>query len=872
MSDQIQVVTNTPSANNYELFNVYYGADNRQKRIEWVTGGTGSGVATVNQLYSALQNLFDELTQMDDGVPMSAQTPTEYTIGIIDPGDKDPWFIDRTTVEHLKGGALKTASWARNDDGTGGTDNIGIIKLTVTSNTMVAADIGYTITASAGASSTGTLLAIQNQGSGNAILWIRPTNAAASNSFAASCTLTSARGAFTATLTYDVTPPGVTWETGESLWANVYTLGTIEANTHIYIQQQTNTLLVRYSYVDDSNTDWWGDGHIDVLVCVKEGGDGTTPGEIDEGVITVYARQYSKTYSYYIVDLTSGGRNPIPLQTGKDLDNQTGYGRFTATSTANFAVNDVLYKDSVSYANIRGVITSIDTGNSYIYYYLIGDPIVNIGNDTIINSGTGTCTASAVTTAGPAALSNNPVITFGGFTTGGSYDINEDGTIENYSISIDCGGTAPNQNLLPSVYEWTKYITRRGNSTDIDSGTPVQQGQFYIGSDYRLKYKGTLTATVAVGDKLTQENTGATGYVVNVNSTDKIVIVRNSRGTFTTGSATDRTVTATSGGNFEMETAAGATATAITPIAAASFGTFAGGKFFCAPGIVLTNYRTSDTNNFQLTDDDGNVVTAPLKATITVGNTRAGDKIAVFRLTGSGADIKKTPSGSPARGAYNATVQSAGATTIILSDPLASDEPGKSDGSMTSIRLVDVSANKEYRLRYSTWTNSGASTPNADITLASQTGLVASGTDSDTLTDSGTSFLTTVKVGDLVRNVTEGVVAYVTVVVSDTELTTTPVTDWTGDSYEINTIPVATTTSDTWYLPFIDVYETTGDNTTPGTEAVQITRATTDAIIYFRVRARQAGSILPFEQDGNVTGTTSASVSVVRTSDSIFVP
>ena len=105
MSDQIT----TTGAGDNATFNVYYEAENRQKRVEWV-----SGSCTVNKLYSALQNLFDELTQMDDGVPMSAQTPTEYTIGIIDAGDDDPWFIDRTTVEKLIGGAITTASWTRN--------------------------------------------------------------------------------------------------------------------------------------------------------------------------------------------------------------------------------------------------------------------------------------------------------------------------------------------------------------------------------------------------------------------------------------------------------------------------------------------------------------------------------------------------------------------------------------------------------------------------------------------------------------------------------------------------------------------------------------------------------------------------------------
>ena len=62
-------------------FTIYYLDENRQKRIEW--SGSDININTMNELYSALQDHFDESLQMDDGVPMSAQTPVEYSIGII---------------------------------------------------------------------------------------------------------------------------------------------------------------------------------------------------------------------------------------------------------------------------------------------------------------------------------------------------------------------------------------------------------------------------------------------------------------------------------------------------------------------------------------------------------------------------------------------------------------------------------------------------------------------------------------------------------------------------------------------------------------------------------------------------------------------
>ncbi len=825
--DQI-TITKTDATT--ELFNIYYGSENRQKRIQWVSGGTGTGTVTVNQLYSSLQNLFDELTQMDDGVPMSAQTPTEYTIGIIDAGDKDPWFIDRVTVQHLTGGALKTASWARVT-----TTNTGILKLNVTANAIVAGDIGLDIITGA---NTGTLLDVQDLGGGNAILWIRPDTNAAGNDFDDNGTLTC--NAHTASFTYDITPPVVSWATGESLWSNIYTLGTIEANTHIYISQNGANLV---AYKD--TTDWWNDGHIDILVNVKEASV-----EIDEGYITVLARQYSKTYSNYIVDLTNGGRNPIPLQTGNDLDNQTGFWTFTGSAgSAPFTVGEVISKSST---NKKGVITAVagTTGAPVLTYYLIGDPITNFSNgDTLVTGTTSgsTCTAGTPAAAGPAALGTAPTIAHGGMSDGGAYDIDENGTPENYSVVIDC-----NQNSLANVYQWSKYMTRRGETTT--THTDGLQGQFYIGSDYRLRYSGSITGTFNEGEPVSQATSGAKGTVVEKNTTDKIIVLRNSRGTFNTANVVTET---TNSGTLTPDTEA----SAVTPIAAAPFGTFAGGKFFCAPGVVLADYLTADANNFQLVDDNGIVRVAPTKATITVSNTRAGDKIAVFRLTGSGGDINKTE--------YAATDQTQAATTVVIGSTISSDSPGKATGGV--IRLVDISANIEYRLRFSTWT--GPSTFNL-----AYTNIASAGADTSITVVHSTGIQAATLVGDLVLNVTQSnAVSYITGYTDANHATISPAISGqaTTNNIKINALPVATVDAtpgptDYWYVPFIDAYETIGSNGTPGTEAVTITHSSTDADIYIRARARQAGQILPFEQDSSVVGANPTNISVIRTADTIF--
>ena len=70
---------------------VYYADDAAagagMKQIKW-TGSTGT--TTVNALYTALMDLFDNSSQNDyfDSIPIKAITPTLYEIGSFDAGDR----------------------------------------------------------------------------------------------------------------------------------------------------------------------------------------------------------------------------------------------------------------------------------------------------------------------------------------------------------------------------------------------------------------------------------------------------------------------------------------------------------------------------------------------------------------------------------------------------------------------------------------------------------------------------------------------------------------------------------------------------------------------------------------------------------------
>jgi len=68
-----------------------------------ITHTSGSTVYTVLALYSWLMDLFDDSGQMDDDVPMSAQTPTSFKL-------INGWSIPDASMDFLKAGAITDTS------------------------------------------------------------------------------------------------------------------------------------------------------------------------------------------------------------------------------------------------------------------------------------------------------------------------------------------------------------------------------------------------------------------------------------------------------------------------------------------------------------------------------------------------------------------------------------------------------------------------------------------------------------------------------------------------------------------------------------------------------------------------------------------
>ena len=188
-----------------------------------ISHASGSTRYHVNALYSWLMDLFDDAGQMDDTVPMSAQTPSEYTL--------------------ING-------WTFNAD----------------------SDLGYLY--------------------GGSIVVEKAT-------------------------------------TDKDVWANFYTLGTIESDGVMYLYQ--NGALV-------ASHPGYSSGHIDQLVKVVSGGTAVQTDSTDRAV-AVFCRNNASgnadLYDHFVAQASAtGGRNPVPVATAPDTNDNGSGGSVTGVTVA----------------------------------------------------------------------------------------------------------------------------------------------------------------------------------------------------------------------------------------------------------------------------------------------------------------------------------------------------------------------------------------------------------------------------------------------------------------------------------------------------------------------------------------------------------
>jgi hypothetical protein len=179
-----------------------------------ISHASGSTRYTVNALYSWLMDLFDDVSQMDDTIPIKANTPTEYEL-------INTWeFSADSDLDYLYGGSI-----------------------------------------------------IVNKSGGN------------------------------------------------DIWANFYTLGSIASGSIVYWKQGTALVASHAGY---------SSGHIDQLIKVTAAGADT-----DSKKVSAFIRNLGDTYDHFEVQATAtGGRNPVPLATATDLNDDSGTASFGTVTVA----------------------------------------------------------------------------------------------------------------------------------------------------------------------------------------------------------------------------------------------------------------------------------------------------------------------------------------------------------------------------------------------------------------------------------------------------------------------------------------------------------------------------------------------------------
>jgi len=857
-----------------------FSIDYVNKVVKHVSGTT---VYTVNELYSWLMDTFDELLQMDDEVPMSAQTPTEYTM-------INGWFLDIGELsqahKYLKGGAIKTDGYE---------NEIQVLTLSATGYTnCVSSDIGKTVQDDG--VDCGVLLSYDNT---QRKWWIRGSSTIGSGS---NMTISGGTGAGTA---------AADSVSGEDLYANIYTLGTIESTPppQIYIFQAGEAI------AEWSNLSNWDRGHIDVLIQVKEAGT-----EIDGAQVTVFARQSGDLFDHFEIDLSAGGRNAVPLATQSDINYDTGeYYLLYDGGSGTFQANEIIKEDNGDWEAEVVSVTEYSAGVGLLVIRGFKGTLTDNDSFTGQSSGaTGVCNGTLGDTliswdSGTAFTTLGQVIT--GQTSGAKRILRGvDATNKKGVCQVDDTVTGSNRVPYYKTFQDDETVTGASDGSvtlDSDSTTLVSGYSditvaFVNGTVTHSGTTGTFTpgerVTWSGGEAILLEDDGSTLTLGNVTSTSingetitgdlsgasctatsDLTVAHTMNKAFTKQPAYPYDVIVECGSiynagrpllqvyqylkficqedsKFKMYTVSGSQIQILdgeeyiqaysgyTPSKQAPFGTFAGGVFFGAQGVWVEGMASSDIENFQLIDSNGTVRTPPVQATMKVTSLQSGDRVAVY-ITSAG-QIQKDMYTSAATG------NTAGNSTFVVQENITLDTP-----SSGVLRVVDTSDTefREHRYRYSSWDTS-------TFTLVTgATGSATTGSSGNTLVDTNADFGGTdnVQVGDVIRNTTDGSYGYIVSIVNSTTLTTRLFhgsdNSWeVGDDYETNTLAVNYDDSDTAYVPLIEAVST-------GTYVEQTVLYYTDRPVLVRVRKK---GILPYETTGTFTSA-GLVVSAIRTTDSI---
>jgi len=489
------------------------------RKIEHISGTT---VYTVKALYTAVLQALDDLGGMDDLVPMSAQTPNAYRM-------INGWWLDISpqsyAQKYLGGGSIDTVGY----DAAIYNDGIRLLKFdSATYVNAVAGDIGREVGYAGGTpSDTGTLLGYNNT---LRWWWVRVDDTG--DTFANDSTaLDLDNGAGTGGGD-DLLAASTT---GEELYTNLYTIGTLATSPspQVYIFQD-GSRVAEWSTLTN-----WDRGAIDVLIQVKRAGTliGTANSAYEPGFVTVFARQYADEYSHSVADLTGGGSVPVALGTKTDINNTSGSHYLLVLHTTLPSVG----------ATITGG-TSGATAEVIAVTDWTGEGLLELGNVTGVFqtgeaiTGTGASGVTANGTLGDTYITYTDEAT-GPFTVGSILNGGSSGAQREIKGLQDDGTTGKMVLMADVAYDvdvdyYKKYTTvealsetpsgatgNAGVGDGVYASTTVSSGYGDIGLWFVNGYIDvTSTTTFTVGKKVTGGTSGATGWVLEKTSGTRLTL------------------------------------------------------------------------------------------------------------------------------------------------------------------------------------------------------------------------------------------------------------------------------------------------------------------------------------------------------------
>lgn len=451
-------------------------------------------------------------------------------------------------------------------------------------------------------------------------------------------------------------PAGSGTSTADSLWANLYSIGS-----------QTKGTLIALFQNDAEVTPWWissdgtAAGNIDILVLVKDTGawiqSDDTAGTPTNGGVWCYAGEFGELYDKNFANLSGGGRNPIGVNTDLDSSNKSGELYVTVASSTGFTVGEFA-QDTTTGA--------------------IGKIAKVVGNDVYLNAVRGgTITAAntlaeyaereAVTASGTSSVISSVTNVVAGYT-----DISHAFVQRSFSGGTTSGGPFQFGEVVTQTGTGATFIfvAEVSNVLYVENtaGSPNGTG-LLTGSDSLATYTPTSTAAATSVDQDLNNGAGAQPYNGFIGSSTKTPLQIYEWGKYICrygSSGATYTINGDDGQEYRSANEGTYAEKKVAPL-----GTQAGTTFYGARGIWVAEYTTAD---FVLIDANGEEQAPPdYQKVIASHPSLSGCQILVCEISG-GAIVKN-----------QYTISSVTTTTIVATGAIDISKAPQSG----TVRLTD---------------------------------------------------------------------------------------------------------------------------------------------------------------------------------------